>query len=140
MGHYFLDILYIVLHVSYITANVCILKITQTSQYRCMQLQYRFAVISEAPSTFDERDNALSGDIVHLAKRLTLNIRLWGHFAIPIKRLTQIKISKVKVIPKKFKVYLNSELTNSSLFSPSVFFPILTRLLLIKILKCFEPT
>ena len=28
-----------------------ILQITQPSQYRYMQLQYRFAVISEAPST-----------------------------------------------------------------------------------------
>ena len=27
-----------------------ILQITQPSQYRCTQLQYRFAVISEAPS------------------------------------------------------------------------------------------
>ena len=29
-----------------------ILQITQPSQYRCTQLQYRCAVISEAPSTF----------------------------------------------------------------------------------------
>ena len=28
-----------------------ILKIMQPSQYRCMQLQYRFAVTSEAPSS-----------------------------------------------------------------------------------------
>ena len=30
-----------------------ILQITQPSQYRCTQLQYRFAVISEAPSMYD---------------------------------------------------------------------------------------
>ena len=28
------------------------MQITQFSQYRCTQLQYRFAVISEAPSTY----------------------------------------------------------------------------------------
>ena len=30
-----------------------VLKITQPSQYRCMQLQYRFAVTSEAPSKYE---------------------------------------------------------------------------------------
>ena len=36
-----------------------ILKITQPSQYRCTQLQYRFAVISEAPSIIDIVYNTL---------------------------------------------------------------------------------
>ena len=39
----------VILSVSYITANLK-LQITQPSQYIWTQLQYRFAVISEAPS------------------------------------------------------------------------------------------
>ena len=39
----------------------CILQITQPSQYRCTQLQYRFAVISAAPSDIFCCEFALAG-------------------------------------------------------------------------------
>jgi len=39
-------------HVTYIQYRNYILQITQPFQYRCTQLQYRFAVISEAPSKY----------------------------------------------------------------------------------------
>ena len=48
--------LFILQGVPYITTNICC-----QSQYRYTQLQYRFAVISEAPSTYDDKKMRPSG-------------------------------------------------------------------------------
>ena len=44
--------------VSYITANLY----SQPSQYRCTQLHYKFAVISEAPSRFARNEQYMLFD------------------------------------------------------------------------------
>ena len=51
-----------------------ILQITQPSQYRCKQLQYRFAVISKAPSSWDITLRLCSGSILCKLDQIIVNL------------------------------------------------------------------
>ena len=48
----------------------CILKITQTSLYRCTQLQYRFAVISKAPSICPRDSTPCTSNLVFIRETI----------------------------------------------------------------------
>ena len=52
-----------------------ILQITQPFQYRCTQLQYRFAVISDSPSTYDINYDTVDHDTMSPKQNGSRNIR-----------------------------------------------------------------
>ena len=52
-----------------------VLQITQPFQYRCTQLQYRFAVISDSPSTYDINYDTVDHDTMSPKQNGSRNIR-----------------------------------------------------------------
>ena len=62
----------------FISYRKYILQITQPSQYRCTQLQYRFTVISEAPSTLSHSKSKLQSRSNYTIEKYILQRIVWG--------------------------------------------------------------